>query len=80
MSEKTRWTFASAGLAGVAILALVGCDVKAQPSFERPPASRFAVLRHPLFLAALGLLLLNDHVLKGARVLLPRTTPCCTRR
>jgi membrane fusion protein, multidrug efflux system len=38
VSEKTRWIFASAGLAGVAILALVGCDVKAQPSFERPPA------------------------------------------
>lgn len=31
--------------------------------------SRFAALRHPLFLGALALLLVNDHVLKGAGVL-----------
>ncbi|WP_438016068.1 hypothetical protein WMF18_35270 [Sorangium sp. So ce315] len=31
--------------------------------------SRFAVLRHPLFLGALALLVVNDHLLKGAGLL-----------
>lgn len=31
--------------------------------------SRFAALRHPLFLCALAILVVNDHLLKGARIL-----------
>lgn len=38
MSAKQFRTFASLGLAGAAIVALVGCEATAQPSFERPPA------------------------------------------
>ncbi|MGK3999572.1 hypothetical protein [Sorangium sp. So ce1024] len=36
---------------------------------RRPALSRFAVLRHPLFLGALALLVVNDHLLKGAGLL-----------
>ncbi|WP_437964644.1 hypothetical protein WMF04_33805 [Sorangium sp. So ce260] len=36
---------------------------------QRPAPSRFAVLRHPLFLGALALLVVNDHLLKGAGLL-----------
>jgi hypothetical protein len=38
-------------------------------SRERAPAGRLSALRHPLFLGALALLLVNDHVLKGTKVL-----------
>ncbi|XXT22827.1 hypothetical protein WME94_14875 [Sorangium sp. So ce429] len=36
---------------------------------RRPASSRFAVLRDPLFLGALALLVVNDHLLKGAGLL-----------
>src|SRR5262245_28812425 len=38
-------------------------------STDPPRSARFAVLLHPLFLCALALLLVNDHLLKGAGIL-----------